>query len=167
MAEQLPSSEDFALVGLSFGGMISSEIRKIRRPKKTILLSSAACKDELPLLYRGAGKVQLTKLIPANLMRAPHSLLHFGMSLKKEENKHLMDSIMEETDRDFLKWAVGAITTWDAIQPPEDVVRIHGDKDRIIPLKVKADHLISGGHMIVMEEAELVSKAITESLALS
>ena len=47
--------EDFYLIGVSFGGLIATEISKIIRPKFLFLISSVHLKSELPLLYRFIG----------------------------------------------------------------------------------------------------------------
>lgn len=45
-------TENPILIGLSFGGMVSVEISKIRKTERIILLASAKIKSELPLMYR-------------------------------------------------------------------------------------------------------------------
>lgn len=165
MAETLESSEPFALVGVSFGGMLSSEITKILSPKRTILVSSAACRKELPAYFRGAGKLHLVPYIPESLLKIPRPLLDVISSLKVKEDRQLMNDIMQDTDPKFLKWAVNSILTWDNDDVPEGIRRIHGDSDRLLPMKVQANQVLKGGHLVIIEQAEKVAKLIEKELS--
>ncbi|MBL3657687.1 hypothetical protein [Fulvivirga sediminis] len=59
----IDDSKPFALLGLSFGGMVVVEIGKILKPEKTIIISSAPTKNELPNSLRIIGRLGLTKLM--------------------------------------------------------------------------------------------------------
>ncbi|UZR94880.1 hypothetical protein [Chondrinema litorale] len=56
--------ETFGILGVSFGGLIATEITKVLNPKFTILISSAETKGELRSIYRVFGKTHLIRLIP-------------------------------------------------------------------------------------------------------
>ncbi len=164
MADTLDTSEPFALVGVSFGGMLSSEITKILTPERTILISSAACRKELPSYFRGAGKLRFVPYIPESLLKIPRPLMEVVSSLKAKEDRQLMSDIMSDTDPKFLKWAVNSILTWDNDEVPEGIRRIHGDSDRLLPLKAEADQLIKGGHLVIIEKAEKMASLIEKEL---
>ena len=59
----IDTTEPFILVGLSFGGMIAVEISKLYKPYKLILISSIPGIQDLPKLYKWAGKLHLQKII--------------------------------------------------------------------------------------------------------
>jgi len=67
-------SQPFALVGVSFGGMIAVEIAKLLNPTTTIIISSTMLSAHLPALYRFAGKLGLLKFIPARLLKSSNKL---------------------------------------------------------------------------------------------
>ena len=50
LGEQIDQSEPFALLGVSFGGMLVSELVKTLNPEKVILISSASTRFELPYI---------------------------------------------------------------------------------------------------------------------
>lgn len=160
MAGTLDTEQPFLLVGLSFGGMIASEMNKHIHPEKTIIISSCACAEELPIYFRGVGRLNLVPYIPTQLMHLPPALVDAVMSLRKEASKQLIHDIMEHTDRNFLKWAVQAILTWDNTVVPDRLKRIHGRADRLLPLKVPADEVLEGGHLVIVEEPRQVAQAI-------
>ena len=165
MADTLDNSEPFALVGVSFGGMVSSEITKILKPVRTVLVSSAACRQELPFYFRGAGRLHLVPYIPESLLTIPRPLMDVISSLKAKEDRKLMGDIMRDTDPKFLKWAVNSILTWDNDEVPTDIRRIHGDSDRLLPLRAEANQLLKGGHLVIIEQAEIMAGMIEKELS--
>ncbi len=165
MADTLDTSEPFALIGVSFGGMLSSEITKILSPERTVLISSAACRKELPAYFRGAGKLHFVPYIPEGLLKLPRPLMDVVSSLKEKEDRQLMHDIMQETDPKFLKWAVHSILTWDNDEIPKGLRRIHGDSDRLLPLKAKANQLVKGGHLVIIEKPKEMAGLIEKELS--
>ena len=48
LVQQIDTTEDVILIGVSFGGMVISEINKLINSKKSIIISSAQNKYEIP-----------------------------------------------------------------------------------------------------------------------
>src|SRR5436190_1990862 len=85
-SELIKSDEDFVIIGLSFGGILASELAKIISPKKIIIISSLGSNKEQPWYFRLAGKLGLHRLIsPALYKRA--TLLHRFMGAGNKEMK--------------------------------------------------------------------------------
>ncbi|WP_051584663.1 alpha/beta fold hydrolase [Pedobacter jeongneungensis] len=57
LSKVIDNAQPFALVGVSFGGMIAVEIAKILNPVSTIIISSTMLSNHLPVLYRFAGRL--------------------------------------------------------------------------------------------------------------
>ncbi|MBU8881517.1 alpha/beta hydrolase [Kaistella sp. DKR-2] len=151
-------TENPILIGLSFGGMVSVEISKIRKTQKIILLASAKIKSELPLMYRISGICNLHKMIPNSVFKFHTFITNWMFGARSAEEKKLLRNIIKDTDPDFLSWAVNEIVNWENQITPENALHIHGDRDKVIPLRnVKADHIIkNGGHfMTVSHSAEI------------
>ena len=66
----IKNDDAFILIGLSFGGMLASEIARLRRPMKTIIISSLASSSELPWYFKQAGKIGLHKAVPMTFLKA-------------------------------------------------------------------------------------------------
>lgn len=158
MMEQMPESEDFALLGVSFGGMLVSEIARERKANKVILVSSASSKKELPGLYDLPFPVQK---MPNWFYRMPKFISRF---LFNPKNESLLFDILDDTDPSFVKNAVGLINEWDREGSLENVFRIHGTRDRIIPLNVQPNIEVEGGHFIVVDQADQISQSINAYL---
>ena len=62
------------LIGLSFGGIVATELSKIISVEKLILISSLKTKSEIPLIYRLAGKLHIHRIIPYSVLKKDHFL---------------------------------------------------------------------------------------------
>ncbi|RYZ19415.1 MAG: alpha/beta hydrolase [Chitinophagaceae bacterium] len=162
LAEGIDASEPFALVGLSMGGMIATELAKVLQPEKTVLLSSATSVHSLPLLTRIAGALRAEQFVPASWIKTPSWLAYRMQGANDEASRQLLRALLHDIDKAFLLWAMRAILTWKNKTVPPGIIRIHGSADRIIPCKrVPADHVVNGaGHLMVFTHAEQVSEIL-------
>ena len=154
--------ENPTIIGLSFGGIVAVEIAKIIKTKKVILIASAKTKSELPLLYRIAGKLKINKLIPATILKQQNFLTNWFFGVKSDEDKKLLGEILEDTNPNFLKWAINEIANWKNEQQALNYVHIHGNKDKIIPIKnVEVDFVIkNGGHFMTVNKPNEIEKIL-------
>jgi pimeloyl-ACP methyl ester carboxylesterase len=163
----IDNSKEFVLVGLSFGGIITTELSKILLPKTTILISSISTKYELPVLYRLVSVLRLNELVPASLLNKVFPFTHWYFSTKTKEEKILLEQIIHDTPPLFLKWAINEILHWKNEERPTNIFHIHGTKDKIFPISnLKVDFKIeNGGHFMVYSKADEVSKVLIERLS--
>jgi pimeloyl-ACP methyl ester carboxylesterase len=162
----IKEKEKFILVGLSFGGMIACEIAKLKAPEKLILISSVPVATELPWYYKRAGNLRLQKIIPAGFYKTVTLLNHFMGSNVKEE-KVMVASFVKKTEPAFIHWAIAAILGWKNNERFENMVHIHGNRDRLLPVKyTKADFVIKEGrHLMVWNKAGEINAILAEVLA--
>ena len=168
LSKVIDQSEPFALVGVSFGGMIAVEIAKILKPKTTIVISSTVLSNHLPALYRFAGKLGLLKLIPARLLKSSNKLTqNYYFGTRSSGEKTLLSKIIKDTDPYFLKWAIGSILSWKNKTRPENLYHIHGTNDKILYSNVaQPDFVIENGtHFMVYQNAVELSKLINRMLS--
>ena len=155
----------YSFLGVSFGGMIALEASKTTDPANIFLVSSAQSSLEIPIIFRLLERTKLYKIIPDRLFRTPNRFTHYLFGASRLEEKKILDNIIRNTDVKFLKWAFGAIVNW---VPKENkkAIRIHGTKDRIIPLRAQNISLcISGGsHLLIVRKANEVSEFISTLL---
>ncbi len=165
LTEQMDLDQPFVLMGLSFGGLIAVEMaKKIKRVEKTILLSSAAVKDEIPMVYRLFGRTGIQKIIPAKAMIPPKSLLHFVFGVGESK---VLDDIIDDTDPHFVKWAVDVLTNWSNEEVVDNLYQICGSKDLVMPPGGAGDvRWVEGGeHLMVLDLAKEVSANINSILS--
>jgi pimeloyl-ACP methyl ester carboxylesterase len=163
----IDSSEKFSLVGLSFGGIIATELSKILHPKATILISSISTQYELPVLYRLIGFLRLNRLVPTSLLNKVFPFTHWYFGTKTRQEKILLEQIIHDTPPMFLKWAIDRIVNWKNNTSPPNIFRIHGIEDKIFPIgKLRIDSRIEkGGHFMVYSNAKEISKILIDILS--
>ncbi len=165
--EQIDTSEDFILVGVSFGGMVAVELNKYLAPKKTIIISSNATKQELPKAFRAFRYINIIPFLPNRFLKPPAFFAHWLFGIKSKKHKKLLGKIIEDTDVVFLKWAINQIISWKNTDVPANLIRIHGTKDRLLKPNPQAKTMIieGGGHFMVIENAEKIAVYLNEVIS--
>jgi len=128
------NKEEFGILGVSFGGLIATEISKLTKPKFTILISSIETRAELSGIIKLAGKSKLIELIPEKLLNPPKAIAYFMFGTK---NKKLLNSILDDTDLNFIKWAIRELLNWKNKSKLPNLIKIGGSKDKLLPSKGK------------------------------
>jgi len=164
LAEGIDTSREFSVVGLSFGGMLAIEIASVFRPQRTILISSILSKKGLPWYYRFAGRMRINKLIPIAKPAGIPRFISAFFGVETENDALFFHQLMRNADPRFSKWAIDSILKWNRTESPSGIVRIHGAKDKVLPVRDgKVDYFIpDGGHFMVFNRAEKISEILTE-----
>ncbi|TPN86320.1 alpha/beta hydrolase [Aquimarina algicola] len=159
----IDTKNDFSIIGVSFGGLIATEISKILKPKITILISSAHTKNELRPIFLLFGKTKLIKLIPTFLFDPPRWIAKY---LFDAQNSALLNKILDDTDLTFVKWAIHELTNWKNVTQLENVIKIHGTHDKLIPPRgnTKTELIDKGGHFMIVDNAIEISEIINRKV---
>lgn len=154
------------LLGLSFGGMMSIEIAKQLPVEKVIIVSSVKHKHELPPYYNGMARMLLRNLPDSVLFGNRQYIVKMFMQSRSEEEKMLLKDYMKKKDFRYMRWALGAVLSWENEWVPPAMVHIHGSADRPFPRRyVKPTHtIVKGGHFMVMNRALEISRIIEREL---
>lgn len=168
-AEQMASQikdENPVMLGVSFGGMMSIEIAKIRSVKKCILISSIKTTSEKPLYFRLAASIRLNKIVPLRPYQWLEPLENYNLGVSNEEEKELARSYRKNIDLVYSNWAIDTVLHWQNNFIPPDLLHIHGTNDHILPGRYIKDAkwIEGGGHMMVMNHAEAISTLINQFL---
>jgi len=163
---QIDTKEPFLLLGLSFGGIIASELAQITSPEKVIHISSIINRKHLPLIFRIIGFIGIHKIIPAKWLSPPMGIANWIFGLKKTQNKTLFTEIISDSDKDFLKWAIEQLLGKE-IHHPKNLIRIHGTNDKLLPLSDSNDIITikDGGHLMILEQYNDVNEALIKALS--
>jgi len=167
LTAQMDTTKPFQLVGLSFGGIIASELSEIARPEQIILISSTPTNIPISKFNRGLIKFLLFSPLAAPILKSANSFTYKYFGADTPELKTLLKQILHDTDSKFLKWALTRMSEWNHPDKVENLYHIHGSADRLIPLKiVKPDNVIEGGgHLMVYAQHEDISRILNEQLA--
>ncbi|MBA2248588.1 MAG: alpha/beta hydrolase [Chitinophagaceae bacterium] len=158
MAENIKGSNAI-IVGLSFGGMLATEMAKQHPGWKVILIASAKTKHEVPWFWRAARYLPVYKWIPGKWMKVIGKNSNYIFGAFETSQKKIISQIITDTDPQFSKWAIGSILHWQNETKPANVLHLHGTADKLLPLKyLKADHVIDGGtHLMLIDKAPEIS----------
>ena len=165
LANNIDITQSFALVGLSFGGMLATEIAKQYQPAATILISSVPVSSHLPGYFRMAAKMNLHKIVPISLLKSSAAAKRF-FTAERSEDKKLLWQIINESDTGLIRWSMHAILNWQNDTIPQPVWHIHGTRDEVLPIRyTQPTHTIDkGGHMLVMTRPDAVNEILSNVL---
>jgi len=160
------TEENPILMGLSFGGMICTEIAKQIPVQKIILISSIKSSKEIPFWMRAVASLKLNKIVPLRSTRLTQPIQNRMLGVKSEEEKALVASLRREADLPYTNWAVNQAINWKNEWLHPQLYHIHGDRDNMFPIKnIQAGYVIpNGGHFMIMNRAGEVSDCINRIL---
>lgn len=165
----IDTSRPFILIGMSFGGILATEVIQFIQPQKTILISSVTRKQELPFYYRLAGFLKLDRLLPAKATNMSNWFTYRMFGISNNKDKLLLDEILKSTDTAFSKWAIHEILNWKRKLSPAGIIQIHGADDRILPVNnFKPAYLVkNAGHFMIVNKANEISVILEKEIDLT
>lgn len=165
LAAGINSSEPFAIIGLSMGGMITAEIARQYKPAFVILISSIPSSKQLPFYFKAAGTLRLHKIVPVKLVKSAAKLKRVFTS-ELDGDKIILRNIIQDSDPHFISWAMDAILKWKSEGLPGPYVHIHGSSDEVLPMRfTNPTHIIPrAGHLMVMNRAGEINAILEEVL---
>lgn len=157
---------DAILIGVSFGGVIVQEMKKLVNPKKVIIISSIKCRAEMPLRMHIAQKTYLHKLIP-NITPAgieKYEKYAFLDSIKKRI--HLYKKYFSVDDKKYIPWAVHTIVNWQRTEPDTEIIHIHGTHDGVFPVQNIQNFtpISDGTHVMILNKAKKINSILADIL---
>ncbi len=167
LMQGIDQTKPIILLGLSFGGMIAQEVAKKTNPLCTIIISSVIFRKELPWYFRHFGNLKANRIVPYGVLKFPNPGLNWFFGANSSEDKKLLAEIISAANVTLLKWSIEQILCWKNNAEPKNIFRIHGDNDKLLPLKNnKADAIIKGGgHLMIYNKAEEIEKILADVLS--
>ena len=161
MGEYINEDEPFSLMGLSFGGMLVQELSKRMKPQKTIVISSIAGRHEQPFRMRITSFFKLYNYVPSKYFNQPSKIGFRLFGAKSEKEKQLLTDILSDSNPNYIRWALNAISRWDNLEIVP-AFRIHGNEDNLFPYdKVQHDYTVhGGGHLMVVSHPKEIEQEI-------
>ncbi len=152
-------------IGLSFGGLIAAEFHKLFPGSKFILISTIASRHELPWYAKFGAAIGLNHWIHKRWFKKPNPMIRWIFSVRDGDTRKLFDAILADADADFLVWAFDELLHWKG-NGHARLHHIHGNKDRLIPVRnVSADIIVNGGsHMMIVDEGRRISETLVRIL---
>lgn len=148
------------LIGVSLGGIIVQEMSRFLSLRRLIIISSVKTRFELPRRMRFAGATGTYRFLPTSLVNYIEKMegLPVGNFVKKR--LRLYKRYMEVNDKNYLKWAVKRLVSWEQKSVINGIVHIHGEKDIVFPIKYISDCIVvpNGTHIMIINKYRWLNK---------
>ncbi len=152
LVPQIDTTVPYFFLGTSLGGMLSVELTEILSPEKTIIISSAKSKQELPNRYGFMKKVPIYKLFRGRGLKTGARIMQPIVEPDRNTEKEIFKSMLRSKNPKYMKRTVAMIVEWERQKFSDKIVHIHGKKDHTLPFRnVKADFVVeTGSHMMTL-----------------
>ncbi len=165
---QINQNKPYCLLGVSFGGMLCTELAHIIKPHKTFIVSSAKHKYELPWFLRLLGKIKLHKLLSERYHRkmAYHGkwFIGFGTAYIPE-----FLGMVNSMTANYFTYCINTIVTWKRASITAKIIHLHGTSDRLLQFKNTTPNysIVNGGHAMIVFNASDINNIIEKELILN
>ena len=166
LSAQIDTGSPFILIGLSFGGMVAVEMTRFLQPRHTIIISTIAVEQEMPVTFRVVQNTRIYKCVSPRLLKIPNALTYWFFGAVTAKEKALIRSFLANVSPNYLRWSIHVIMNWHNAFRPTNLTHIHGTADRIFPIgRTHAQYRVQGGaHFMVHDKAEAISAILREVL---
>ncbi len=162
MATKIDTSQPFALVGVSIGGMVATEIAEMTQAKALVLIASAKGRQDLPKRYRFQRSIPLYKLFSGQMLKRMTVMVQPWFEPGVRDYRQLCRAMVMDKPPKLTKRGIAMIINWTRNTPPQTVptLHIHGPKDSTLPLRhiEGATVLPEASHMMALFMGEQVSQ---------
>ncbi|MCI5058297.1 MAG: alpha/beta hydrolase [Flavobacteriales bacterium] len=169
LSKQIDTTSDYYLVGVSLGGMLATEISYILEPEKVVLLASAKNRYELPIRYRFQKRFPIYRLFGGRTLKYGAKIMQpIVEPTRSKEYRKVFQTMLNDKDPKFMSRALFMIMNWERKESNEQIIHIHGEKDRTIPIRnVDYNQMLEGGtHLMTLlrscEISTLLNDVLTE-----
>lgn len=165
MMQNIDTSEEFYLLGYSFGGIIVQEIHKIAPAKKVVILGSIRSDKEKSTLIKAGKITKLPKFLPEQFFSDKSAIVYaFIRKIFDPKNPKILEYFRVRNPY-YLKWSMEKISEWKFNEIPQ-VIQILGDKDIVFPIRnCHPDYIIKGGtHLFPVTKHKEVSEILKNIL---
>ncbi|MBX2972810.1 MAG: alpha/beta hydrolase [Flavobacteriales bacterium] len=166
LAAQVDANAPHALIGVSMGGMVAQELAAITHPRKVVIVSSWKGPQEMPTPLRMLRGTHPERLLTPAMLQRMLPVVRWQMGVERDDTA-LFDQLIAVHPIGQLKAQINACLTWDGpATPVKDLVHIHGDHDRLMPIaNIHGAWVIEGGsHFMVYNKAKAVGEELRKAL---
>lgn len=167
LSPQIDTTEEFILIGVSLGGMICVELSEILNPDKTIIISSAKNKYDLPGRYSFQKKIPIYRCFSGNAILAGAKFLQPIVERDSKKNRATFKAMLAAKEPKYMKRTVGLIVAWEREFNSKQIIQIHGTDDNTLTFRSiqSPDYIIeNGSHMMTITRAAEISIVLNEIL---
>ena len=160
---QIDTSKPVNLIGVSFGGMLCSELADRITVDKVVLISSCKDRSEFPTMLKLIKYLPIYKLIPEKVIRFVAKTKRRFLGFEKIFDPLFYEMILT-MPKNYFSYTINYIVNWDKTKSLHDPVRIHGTNDKLLPFKnSQLCYSIKGGsHAMVLNKADEINTILNK-----
>ncbi|WP_369048643.1 YqiA/YcfP family alpha/beta fold hydrolase [Tenacibaculum sp. UWU-22] len=150
------------LIGVSFGGVVVQEMSKLINTRKVIIISSIKSNKELPKRLKFIKFTKSYKLFPTKIVADFEAYEKYFFNAFLQKKAALYKIYMSKRNPQYLNWAIYNVLNWEQDQSLDNIIHIHGKKDKVFPIKhiKESIEIDNGTHAMILTKASSISKII-------
>jgi pimeloyl-ACP methyl ester carboxylesterase len=137
--------------GASFGGLVALEVARRVDARACILIGSVRSPRQMPATIRCWRPLRhLLRFVPIGLFQRSLSLLIRPTRLLL--GLHYAELLRQfcRADAELLRWSARQLLLWPGTTCPVPVYHIHGQRDRVFPIRLTTpDEVVAGGGHVI------------------
>jgi hypothetical protein len=164
--KQIETTQPVYLMGVSFGGMLCSQISDLIPVEKIILISSCKTNKQFPFFVKFMRVFPIYKLVPDSLIKWSAKTIRGIFGFDKAFDKTLLEMI-ESMPKNYFNHCISYIVNWNKQSDSKtNFVQLHGTSDFFIPPKrIKNCILVKGGsHSMIINKANELNIILNKKL---
>jgi pimeloyl-ACP methyl ester carboxylesterase len=169
LAAQIDPDSNPVLVGYSFGGMMAIEIAKWVHVEAIILISSIKHYQERPVAMMLGSSIRLHRIVRAEFGRNFRFAYAWLNDPANADEEAFIDTMAAEMNPRHTDWAIANALAWrhKGNAPVERLYHIHGDSDRIFPIRYigRCIRIQGGSHLMLLNKGPEISAHIHRIIA--
>lgn len=162
---QIDLSRPVNLLGVSFGGMICSELAERIPVNKVILISSNKNNSEFPAILKLLKLLPVYKLFPDKIVRLVAKTKRKFLGFEKSFEPVFFQMIDQMPEHYFAR-CIRYIIGWKRTSNTVPIIQIHGTSDKLL-LHKKVGHayaIQNGSHSMVLARANEINVILNNEL---
>lgn len=167
LSEGISEPGKVALLGHSLGGIVAQEIAALRPVSKVILMSSIRSRAELPGMFKVMRPLGINKLFGRGVATKTFKYWGAQHGYETEEEQDLFLDMVGRQSNAYMRWALGALSSWQGVAQAAETRQIHGTQDLTFPIRLleAPDHVVpQAGHFMVYKQPDVVAPLIKDIL---
>lgn len=166
-AQIQPTENPLILIGHSFGGIIIQKISEFIKPHKIIIISSIKLKKEIPVTLKFLKIIPLYKYFNKKLVLASFPVWARAFGYNSEKGRILFHKMISGCTDNYFRWAMHKIVNFEGNKNFENLIHIHGTRDKTFPIKLIKDpiRIKDGSHFMVYSKADEVSEVLNQEIS--